>query len=222
MSSEFTLVIGNKNYSSWSLRAWLALKLTGVEFTEIRIPLDTPETRDCILQYSPSGKVPVLKHGDLLIWESIAICEYLAEQFPDRHLWPLSRAARAIARSVSAEMHSGFQTLREHMPMDCRGRYPGQGMTPVVAIDIQRITEIWKTCRQQFGGDGDFLFGTVCLADVMYAPVVSRFITYGVQLGGVCQAYADALWNLPAFQEWLGAAAIEMEVITKLKDLRIE
>jgi len=175
--SPLTLVIGNKNYSSWSLRPWLAMKQAGLDFAEIRIPLDTPETHARILQYSSAGRVPVLIHNDLTIWDSLAIGEYLAEQFPGRWL-PEERRARAIARSVSAEMHSGFSDLRQHMPMDCRARLPGQGRASGVQSDIARITEIWNTCRQQFGAKGDFLFGQFTFADAMYAPVVSRFITY--------------------------------------------
>jgi glutathione S-transferase len=215
--SQLTLVIGNKNYSSWSLRAWLTLKQAGVDFAEVRIPLGTPGTSSKILQYSPSGRVPALRHGSLTIWESIAICEYIAEQVPDRHLLPEDMKARAIARSVSAEMHAGFVALRQHMPMDCRGRYPGQGRQPGVQANIDRITMLWRNCRSQFGIGGDFLFGHFTLADAMYAPVVSRFVTYGVQLDPLAQAYADAVWALPPMQEWLTAAAAEPEVIGEHK-----
>ena len=208
--TPLTLVIGNKNYSSWSLRPWLAMKQAGLDFVEVRIPLDTPETRARISRYSPSGRVPVLIHDDLTIWDSLAICEYLAEQFPGHGL-PEDRAARAIARSVSAEMHSGFSNLRQHMPMDCRARLPGQGRVPGVQSDIDRVTEIWRTCRQQFGAGGDFLFGQFTLADAMYAPVVSRFVTYSVELDETAKAYADAVWSLPAMQEWVAAAAAESE-----------
>lgn len=214
--SPLTLVIGNKNYSSWSLRPWLAMKQAGLDFAEVRIPLDTPETRSQILQYSPTGRVPVLIHDDLTVWDSLAICEYLAEQFVGRWL-PEGREARAIARSVSAEMHSGFSHLRQHMPMDCRARLPGQGRAPGVQSDIDRITEIWQTCRQQFGAGGDFLFGQFTVADAMYAPVVSRFVTYGVELNEIAQAYADVIWALPAMQEWLTAAAAESEYLADSK-----
>ncbi|MBE9177580.1 glutathione S-transferase family protein [Oculatella sp. LEGE 06141] len=215
--AEFTLVIGNKNYSSWSLRAWLALKQADIEFNELRILLDQPDTRNRLLQQSPSGKVPVLRHGSLVIWESIAICEYIAEQRPDRHLLPTNRTARAIARAVSAEMHAGFAPLRQHMPMDCRARRPGQGLKPGVSENIERITTIWRDCRHQFGNTGDFLFGQFTIADAMYAPVVSRFITYGVQLDECSQAYVEAMVALPAMQEWLLAAAAETEHIAESK-----
>lgn len=210
-----TLIIGNKNYSSWSLRAWLMLKQAEIEFEEIRIPLDTPETADRLRQYSPSAKVPVLQAGDLTIWESIAIGEYVAELAPDRQLLPADPAIRAIVRSVSAEMHAGFVSLRQQMPMDCRSRYPRREITPAVQRDIDRIITIWRNCRQQYGSSGDFLFGQFTLADAMYAPVVSRFITYEVALEPIAQAYADAIWSLPAMQEWVNAAAIEPETLSE-------
>jgi len=211
--AAFTLIIGNKNYSSWSLRSWLVMKQAGLEFEEIRILLDRPETRDRLLHYSPSGRVPVLQHGDLTIWESLAICEYLAELVPAAQLYPAAPEARAIARAVSCEMHAGFAKLRTHMPMDCRARHTDLGVAPDVQADIDRVTAIWRDCRQRFGGSGDLLFGDFSIADAMYAPVVSRFITYGVTLDPVCQAYTDALWALPAMQDWLTAAAAEVESI---------
>lgn len=212
--ASLTLIIGNKNYSSWSLRPWLAMKQAGIEFEEVRISLDTPENRQKIWQYSPSGKVPVLLHNSLTVWESIAICEYVAELFPDCHWWPENAQIRAIARSISAEMHAGFAKLRQNMPMDCRARYPGQGMKPGVQEDCDRITTIWRECRQKYGKNGDFLFSNFTIADAMYAPVVSRFITYDVQLDSISKAYADAIWSLPAMQEWVTAATAEPEVIS--------
>lgn len=211
LMESLTLVIGNKNYSSWSLRPWLAMKQMGLDFEEIRIPLDTPETRQQILQYSAAGRVPILLHGDLRVWDSLAICEYLVETFPERNWYPQSKNARAIARSISAEMHSGFSDLRQYMPMDCRSRYPGAGRTPEVEADIARITTIWQECRQQFGQNGDFLFGEFSIADAMYAPVVFRFVTYGVELDPISQAFADAIWQLPAMKEWVNAAIAEPE-----------
>lgn len=211
--AAFTLVIGNKNYSSWSLRAWLTLRQSGADFQEIRIPLSTPDTRQQLLQHSPSGRVPVLIHNGLTVWESLAICEYIAELFPDRHLLPQDPQARAIARSVSAEMHAGFQALREHMSMDCRSRFPGKGRMPGVQENIDRITALWCDTRQQFGANGDFLFGHFTYADAMFAPVVSRFITYDVALDPVSQAYTNEILALPAMQEWLAAAEAEPEVI---------
>jgi glutathione S-transferase len=208
-----TLVIGNKNYSSWSLRPWLAMKQFGLSFDEIRIPLYTSDAPAQIRQYSPSGKVPVLLHGTQTVWDSLAICEYLAEEFSTLHWWPEDKTARAIARSISAEMHSGFQNLRENMPMNCRARLPGKGMTPEVQKDIDRITAIWQECRHKFGMNGNFLFGQFTIADAMFAPVVLRFVTYGVELDAVANAYAEAILALPALQDWLKEAEAEPEAI---------
>lgn len=208
-----TLVIGNKNYSSWSLRPWLAMHQMAVPFTEIRLPLDTPEFHAQIERYSPSRRVPVLRQGDLVVWESLAICEYVAELFPDRPWYPAEPQVRAIARAVSHEMHAGFAKLRTHMPMDVRSRYPGAGRAPGVQADIDRITALWRECRSTYGSSGDFLFGTFGIADAMYAPVVSRFVTYGVALDPVCQAYADAVWALPSMQTWITDAQQETEVL---------
>ncbi|MGC9525046.1 MAG: glutathione S-transferase family protein [Limnospira sp.] len=210
--TQLTLVIGNKNYSSWSLRAWLAMKQAGLTFSEIRIPLDTPTSHQDIRRYSPSGQVPVLLDGDLTVWESLAICEYVAEVFAPG-LWPEDRRERAIARSIAHEMHGDFINLRQKMPMDCRARYPGEGMKPELRAEIDRITSILRECRTQFGADGDFLFGKFTVADAMFAPVVSRFITYDVKLGEIEAAYAQAIVSLPAMQDWLEAAANEVEHI---------
>ncbi len=211
--AKLTLVIGNKNYSSWSLRPWLAMKQFGLDFDEVRIALYTPESTEKIQQYSPSGKVPVLIHDTLTVWETLAICEYLAEQFPTIQWWPEDQIARAIARSVSAEMHSGFQNLRQNMPMNCRARLPGKGMSPEVQKDIDRITAIWQECRQRFGSGGNLLFGEFTIADAMFAPVVSRFLTYDVPLDPVSKAYAEAILALPAMQEWIKAGEAELETI---------
>lgn len=210
--AQLTLVIGNKNYSSWSLRPWLAMKQFGLDFNEVRIALYTPESPEKIQQFSPSGKVPVLLHDTLTVWDSLAMCEYLAEQFPTLHWWPQDKTARAVARSISAEMHSGFQDLRQNMPMNCRARFPGFGMTPEVQKDIERITAIWRDCRQ-FGSSGSMLFGEFTIADAMFAPVVLRFITYDVKLDQDSRAYAEAILALPAVQEWLKAAETEPETI---------
>lgn len=215
--STLTLIIGNKNSSSWSLRPWLVLKQVEADFSEIRIPLDMPETRNQILRYSPTGRVPVLQHGTLRIWDSLAICEYLAEQFPERLLLPKDSAVRAIARAVSAEMHSGFQQLREHLPMNCRDRFPNSGFSSEVQSDIDRITALWQTCRQQYGTGGNFLFGHFTIADAMFAPVVSRFVTYGVALDAISQAYVETIWALPGMKQWLAEAEVEVEHIRTSK-----
>lgn len=213
--SKITLVIGNKNYSSWSLRAWLTLKQAGVDFSEISIFLDTPTTHKDIRRYSPTGRVPVLLDGDLTVWDSFAICEYAADKFA-KWLWPEDMEARAIARSISAEMHSGFPQLRQNMPMDCHSRYPGEGRKPEVEAEIDRIKNIWHECRKKYGANGDFLFGHFTIVDAIFAPVVSRFITYGVKLDSVEKNYANSILVLPPMQEWLAAAAEEGDSVRSL------
>ncbi len=208
-----TLVIGNKNYSSWSLRPWLVLRQAGIPFEEVRIPLYRPDTLDELKAWSPSGLVPLLRDGELKVWDSLAICEYMNERFPEHQLWPADAAARAVARSVSAEMHAGFMGLRSAMCVNIRARYPGQGRTPECLKDIERILALWSDCRARFGVGGDFLFGHFSIADAMYAPVVLRFQTYGVPLEGVARAYADAILALPALQAWMADALAETERI---------
>ena len=207
--ARFTMIIGNKNYSSWSLRGWIALRHCTDDFDEVPILLRKPTTRAQILAHSPAGKVPTLFDGDRLIWDSLAICEYLAELFPDAKLWPEDIAARAHARAVSAEMHAGFAALRQHMPMDIGAKKPGEGMGEGVEDDIRRITEIWEDARQRFGAGGDFLFGAFTIADAMFAPVVTRFRTYGVDLNPAAQAYADAVLDQPLMREWIEGALEE-------------
>lgn len=207
------LIIGNKNYSSWSLRAWLALKQLDIPFTERRIPLDTHAWQREIGKHSPSRKVPVLKYGEHVVWESLAICEYASEQLGAGRGWPQAAQARAAARSVSAEMHSGFAALREALPMNCRRRVAGFHAPEDAAKDIRRIRQIWRWCRETWGGNGEFLFGEFSIADAMYAPVVTRFLTYGVRMRPVEKAYMDAIMALKAMQEWMQSAAVESEVI---------
>jgi glutathione S-transferase len=215
--NQFILVIGNKNYSSWSLRAWLTLKYFGIPLAEIPIPLYQPGSKEAILKYSPSGKVPTLIHDGVVVWESIAICEYLAELFPEKKLWPGESGERAYARSISAEMHAGFQSLRNNMPMNCRASYPGRGRAPGVDEDIKRIVSTWRECRERFGNNGDFLFGHFTIADAMYAPVVTRFKTYGVELWGLEKKYCDTILALPTMQEWYEAARNEPHVIPEFE-----
>jgi glutathione S-transferase len=200
------LVIGNKNYSSWSLRPWIAMKVFGFPFDERRIPLYGPASKEEILKASPAGKVPVLIDGSTTVWDSLAILEYLAERNP--RLWPSQPAQRARARSVSAEMHSGFPSLREHMSMNVRKRYPGKGHSPEVHAEIARIVQIWNESEKPF------LFGPFGAADAMYAPVVLRFRTYEVDLPRACRAYMEAMLELPALQEWIAAAERETESIS--------
>jgi glutathione S-transferase len=211
MSPDLALVIGNKNYSSWSMRPWVAMKHAGIPFVEHRIALYQPDSKRRILEHSPAGKVPVLKDGTTAVWDSLAILEYLAERFPDRGLWPRSAAGRARARAASAEMHSGFAALRTHMPMNLRNSYPGQGLTRDVEADIARIVGLWTDCRAT--ASGQFLFGDFCIADAMFAPVATRFLTYGVRLPSVCQRYVDTLVALPAMQAWYADARAEREAI---------
>ena len=207
------LIIGNKNYSSWSLRAWLPLRHLGVPFEEERVALFEPGYKARILAHSPAGRVPVLIDGDVTVWDTIAIGEYLAEKLPGRGLWPQAAAERARARSVSAEMHAGFAALRTHMPMNIRSRYPGRGRSAEVDADIARICAIWQDCLERSGGP--FLFGGFGFADAMYAPVATRFLTYAVELDRVVSAYVDRIWNLPAMCEWRAQAAAETEVLAE-------
>lgn len=211
--TDLTLVIANKAYSSWSLRPWLALKHAGLPFREILVPLRQPDTAARILAHSPSGRVPCLLDGDRTIWESLAICEYVAELAPEAGLWPGDAQARAVARSVSAEMHAGFAALRSSMSMDLKREHPGEGMTPETAADITRIQALWTDTRARFGQAGPFLFGGFSIADAMFAPVVTRFATYGVAVDGNARAYMDAVLALPAMQEWTAAAKEEAWVL---------
>lgn len=212
---RLTLVIGNKNYSSWSLRPWVLMKHFGIAFDEVRIPLFQSESPQRLRENSPSGRVPVLRDGKVTIWDSLAICEYLAEKFPQHSLWPTSTEARAVARSVSAEMHSGFSALRENMSMNCRKHLPGKGRAPGVQDDIDRITAIWRDCRNSYGAGGDMLFGKFSIADAMFAPVTFRFVTYGVDTDPVSAAYIKAMQALAPIQDWLAAARAEVEVIAQ-------
>jgi len=210
--SAFTLVIGDKNWSSWSMRPWLVMRHFAIPFNEVPVGLRRDDTRENILQYSPSGQVPILidTEDDLKIWDSLAICEYLAETYPDRGLWPNDPAARAHARSVSAEMHGGFMPMRREMPMECNARYEARNWPDDVQSNIDRIKAIWQDCRRlnphraQEDRAADFLFGRFTIADAMFAPVVSRFVTYGVSLDGMpeVEAYVRAMWNLAAFGDW--------------------
>lgn len=205
------LVIGDKNLSSWSLRPWLALSVAGIEFEEIGIRLGRPGTRAEILRHSPSGKVPCLIDDDLVVWDSLAICEYAAEISPT--LWPTDTASRALARAVSAEMHSGFTALRQAMPMEICAAKPGAGRSPEVDADIARIVALWESCRARsvaMGKAGPFLFGAFSIADAMFAPVIWRFATYAVALPPAAQAWADAMRALPAMQAWHAAARAEV------------
>lgn len=209
----YTLIIGNKNYSSWSMRPWLLMKHFGIPFEERYIPLFAGDYKRQILQYSPSGRVPCLLDGDLAVWDSLAISEYLAERHPG--LWPADPAARAIARSVSAEMHSGFTALRSTLGMNIRRRAPRPIPNPDVQADVDRIIRIWTDCRQRFGvSSGEpFLFGAFTIADAMYAPVCFRFQTYGITPEGLAGEYLAAMLASPALAMLQEEAGREREVI---------
>ena len=211
----YTLVIGNKNYSSWSLRAWLALKEFQVPFEEVRIPLHTGTFKQEVADYSRAGKVPVLVVDNLSIWDSLAICEYIAESYPEKKCWPEDSEERAVARSVSNEMHSGFAEVRGRLPMNCRKRIRISDIGEPLQEEIDRICEIWKTCREKYGAGGPFLFGRFSIADAMFAPVVMRFRNYAIPVGGVEQSYMDAVVSLKTLQQWLSEAEQEKEILVE-------
>jgi glutathione S-transferase len=204
-----TLVIGNKLYSSWSMRPWLLLTQFGIAFDEVLIPLDQPDTKEKILTHSPAGKVPILVDGDLAVWESLAIMDHVGETYEDAEVWPRDPHARAMARSVAAEMHAGFPALRSACPMNLGKKYPAKDRGDKVARDVARVTEIFREARGRFGSGGPFLFGEFSAADAMYAPVVTRLDTYSISVDPVSRDYMQAMLSLPAFQAWRAAALKE-------------
>jgi len=207
-----TLVIANKCYSSWSLRPWLLLKQLGLAFDEILIPLDLADTKEKVLKHSPAGKVPILIDGDATVWETIAIMEYVGEAY-GAPVWPEDRTARAMARSVAAEMHAGFPALRSACPMNLGKRFAQKDRGEAVARDVARFSEIVHQARERFGAGGPFLFGAFTAADAMYAPLATRLDTYSFALDGTTRAYVDAILSLPAFQEWRAAALKEEWIV---------
>jgi glutathione S-transferase len=207
------LAIANKNYSSWSMRPWVLLTQAGIAFEEIQLKFSDEGRVPGVERYSPTRQVPVLIVEGEPVWDSLAICEAVAELFPDKHLWPADARARRIARSICAEMHAGFRNLRNAMPMNIRASQPGKGMSPQVQQDIDRIAEIWESCRARYGKGGELLFGQFTVADAFYAPVATRFATYAVTLPGAAQRYADALLALPAVREWMAQARLEPEFV---------
>jgi glutathione S-transferase len=207
------LVIGNRNYSSWSLRAWLLLAEAGIDFDEHRIALDMPGTAAELKKYTPAGRVPVLLLEGYAVWDSLAIAETIAERWPDRRLWPDDPRARAHARSISAEMHAGFAALRAAMPMNCRATGRKVPVSDVVKADIDRIFAIWSDCQQRYGKHGDWLFGRFSVADAMYAPVVLRFRSYGIRPPQAANAYPARLLESKAMKQWMAAAEAETEII---------
>jgi glutathione S-transferase len=213
------LVIGNKNYSSWSMRPWLAMRANDTAFEEIFIPLytDNPADKARILSFSPAGKVPTLIDGDVTIWDSLAIIEYLAERFPEKKFWPEDRAARAHARSISAEMHSGFLPLRGECGMNLHRPIGAIKLSADARANAARIEEMWLDCRERYGAQGPFLFGAFTAADAMFAPVVHRFRTYAIPLAPEAKAYMETMMALPAFAEWTKAGLAETLVIAKFE-----
>lgn len=211
--ARYRIILGNRRYSSWSLRAWLILRRTGSDFEEIVIPLYRPESKSAILAHSASGLVPALEADGIAVWDSLAIAEFLHERFPDAGLWPSEPAARALARAVSAEMHAGFAALRGALPMDLMTDDPARGRRamrdPAVAANVARIAQIWADCRSRYGAGGEFLFGAFSAADAFYAPVAARFASYGIALEGAAAAYGAALLTWPDVALWRAAAADE-------------
>jgi glutathione S-transferase len=213
--AKLTLAIANKNYSSWSLRAWMAMRECGIPFEEKVIPLDTPQTARNIARHSGAGRLPVLHHGDVTVWESLAILEYLAELFPAKAMWPKPRPARAVARAVANEMHAGFQALRNACPMNLRRPHKplAAGLSNDVRANIARIETLWKECRKRHGKGGPFLFGTFSIADAMYAPVAARFETYAIPVSASSRAYMDALFDTQSFRSWKADALREKWIV---------
>lgn len=215
---SLTLVIGNKNYSSWSLRPWLYLKHHGIAFDEVRIPLYREDSPGRIAAYNPAGKVPVLIDGEVTVWDSLAILEYLAERFPETGGWPQALADRARARSIAAEMHSGFQALREYCGMNCR-RAPGPKTLPEAALKgAARINRIWEDNRSRWAAAGPWLFGRFTIVDAVYAPVALRFRTYALDAGPAAKAYVDTVLSDPSVVEWIEAGKREAEIIPAFED----
>jgi glutathione S-transferase len=210
-----TLVIGNKNYSSWSLRPWIAMKVAGIAFDEVVISLDAPDFKSRVSKISGTGKVPALDDNGTHVWESLAILEYLAERFPAARLWPADPAARAYARAISSEMHAGFVPLRRACPMNMWRPVKKRELNDEAVANVRRIEAMWKDCRARYGAGGPFLFGPFCAADAMYAPVVARFHTYDVEVDAAARAYMAAMRALPAWREWETAALKEPWVLAE-------
>jgi len=212
-SSVRNLVIGNKNYSSWSLRPWLLMKVKDVSFNEIKIPLYIEGSKRELLKYSPSGKVPALEFDGTSIWDSLAICEYIADVYPEKGCWPANINDRALARSISNEMHSGFFAIRNILHMNCRKAITFKSITDELNSDIARICEIWRFCRQQYSRKGKFLFGEFTIADAMYAPIVLRFTSYGIEVGEIEREYMNNILSITSLQEWILEGIQEKEHI---------
>jgi len=211
------LLIGNKCYSSWSLRAWLLMRVAGIAFTEQLVPLDEPGFKETVFAAAPGsgGTLPMVVDGDVAVWETLAICEYLHDTHPQTGVWPRDVAARAHARAVSSEMHAGFMALRSTCPMNLGKRFATRDRGPGVARDVERLTALWRQARERFGAGGPFLYGAFSAADAMFAPVVTRFDTYGIAVDPVSQDYMRAILALPAYREWLAAALVEPWIVAQ-------
>ncbi len=211
--SKPTLIIGNKNYSSWSLRPWILMKHYQVDFEEQRVALFTDTTADELSMFNSDFKVPILKDGELEVWDSLSILEYISEQYLSGNGWPVDAQARAVARSISSEMHSSFFNVRNELPMNCRKEFSGIQLSEGAEKEIERIKSLWNTCRNEYGGEGEWLFGNYSIADAMFAPVALRFSGYNIPLDGIEQEYVKSVLAHPAIIEWIEAGKLETEVI---------
>lgn len=211
--TNLTLVIGNKNYSSWSLRPWVLMKHFNVEFTEKRIPLSTSSTMQELSSYPSDYKVPILQDGDLIVWDSLAIAEYISEKYLDNRGWPAVEKARAEARSISAEMHSSFVNIRTEMPMNCRRTISPISLSEQALQEVERIKALWEQCRSKYASQGDWLFGEYSIADAMFAPIVLRFMSYAIPVSGQVEGYIETVLNQPSIIGWIEAGRAEKEVI---------
>lgn len=210
---NLTLIIGNKNYSSWSLRPWVLMKQNNIPFQEDRLALFTDEAREVLSLYNSDFKVPLLKDGDLVVWDSLSILEYLSEQYLDNKGWPSNVKARAVARSLSAEMHSSFNCVRNELPMNCRKQFQDIQLSAGAESEIERIQMLWNTCREEFGEGGEWLFGEYSIADAMFAPIALRLKGYNISVGEAAGTYIQSVLNQPCIKEWIEAGALETEVI---------
>ncbi|PXX93826.1 glutathione S-transferase [Marinobacter vulgaris] len=207
------LIIGNKNYSSWSLRPWLLLRELDIPFSEVKIPLYAEGSKEELLQYSPSGKVPAFCHESVTVWDSLAICEFVVDLYPEKNCWPLQLKDKAYARSISNEMHSGFFAIRNSLPMNCRKKMVFKNISESLKSDIDRVCEIWRICREKHPESGPFLFGDFSIADAMYAPIVLRFNSYGIPVGDTENDYMNTILSLSSLKEWVAEGIAEKEFL---------
>ena len=207
------LIIGNKNYSSWSLRPWLLLKEKNITFSETKISLYEEKSKERLLKLSPSGKVPAFKHDENLVWDSLSICEYISELYPEANCWPTDSIQRSLARSISNEMHSGFFSIRNSLPMNCRAKTKFNNITKELQSDINRVCEVWRLCRDKHSTSGEYLFGGFTIADAMYAPIVLRFSSYEIEVGETEREYMNHVLTNSNLKEWIAEGVVEKEII---------